>query len=84
MGKSTAAAIRSGLFWGAVGAASELVAQLSADLADVPDVFVTGGGATHIAEAIAKRSGRAVRSVPHLVLAGIALVGEVQGDATAE
>lgn len=79
LGKSTVAAIRAGLFWGAVGATSELVDRLSAGLAGEPDVLVTGGGAARMAELIAARSGRAVRSVPHLILAGIALVALADG-----
>jgi type III pantothenate kinase len=72
LGKSTEAAIQAGLFWGAVGAIRELIARLSAGLAHQPQVFVTGGAAQHVAETLSQDW--PVRHVPHLVLAGIAIV----------
>lgn len=69
-GTSTITAMRSGLFWGAVGAIRELVARLSADFPQAPDVFLTGGAGPAVAELL----GPHVRHVPHLTLAGIALV----------
>jgi type III pantothenate kinase len=68
LGKDTHSAIRSGLFWGAVGAVRELVERLSADLSPAPDVIVTGGDLRQLA---AHLSGS--RFVSSLVLAGIAL-----------
>jgi type III pantothenate kinase len=76
LGKSTTAAIESGLYWGAVGAIRELLAQMSAGLAHPPDVFLTGGAAPQIAELLG--ADRPVRHVPHLVLSGIALVAGVE------
>ena len=74
LGTSTVAAIESGLFWGAVGAIRELVHQLSASLAAPPDVLLTGGALPRIAGELAAGENWNVRHVPHLVLAGIALV----------
>jgi pantothenate kinase type III len=74
LGKSTKAAIEAGLYWGAVGAVSELVSQLTARLQTQPDVFITGGASRTIADSM-KEDAR-VQYVPHLVLAGIALLDE--------
>ena len=78
LGTSTAPAIQAGLYWGAVGAIRELACRLSAGLSPPPDVFITGGASPHVAELLAAHGELLVRHVPHLVLAGIALV-----DATA-
>jgi type III pantothenate kinase len=74
IGKSTVPAIEAGLYWGAVGAVRELVSQMSAGLAAPPDVFLTGGASTHVAELLVAGSPHSVYHVPHLVLSGIALV----------
>ena len=66
LGTATAAAMRSGLFWGAVGAVRQLVEQLAARDADI---FLTGGAGP----AVAKLLGASAKFVPHLTLAGIAL-----------
>ena len=71
LGKSTNAAIEAGLYWGAVGAVGELVAQLSANLPTQPDIFITGGAARSVSASIDQPR---VQYVPHLVLAGIALL----------
>lgn len=72
LGKSTESAIRSGLFWGAVGAVKEVVARLSQDSTTPPQLFLTGGGAGQLV--------RWVRAdgvfVPHLVLSGILLAAQ--------
>jgi type III pantothenate kinase len=76
VGKSTVAAIRSGLFWGSVGAVRELVARL-ADQADCPaQLFVSGGDAGRLAPYLA----RDARVVNDLVLAGIAVAHLGDGD----
>ena len=67
LGTVTVEAIRSGLFWGAVGAIGRLIEQLAGD--DEPQVFLTGGAGPAVAELL----GRSARPVPHLTLAGIAL-----------
>lgn len=72
LGKSTEAAIQAGLYWGVVGAIRELVSRLTAELSQPPELFVTGGASQKVAELLAQHG--AVRHVPHLVLAGVALV----------
>ena len=67
LGTVTVEAIRSGLFWGAVGAIGRLIEQLAGG--DDPQVFLTGGAGPAVAELL----GRPARAVPHLTLAGIAL-----------
>jgi type III pantothenate kinase len=69
IGKSTEEAIRSGLFWGGVGAIRELVGRLNADLASSPQLFVTGGDANLLVKFL---SADAV-FISDLVLQGIAL-----------
>ncbi|MDX1947519.1 MAG: type III pantothenate kinase [Pirellulaceae bacterium] len=71
LGKNTEAAIRSGLFWGAVGAVREIATRLSAGLDPSPQIFVTGGDLTRLAPLV----GEHTRYVPNLVLAGVALAG---------
>jgi type III pantothenate kinase len=68
VGKSTEAAIRSGLFWGSVGAVRELVDRMSQDVHSPVRVFVTGGDAQRLAGYLAPDA----RFVPDLVLIGIA------------
>lgn len=69
VGKNTEAAIRSGLFWGAVGAVREIVTRMSERLNPQPQVFVTGGDLRQLAEQL----GQGATFVPNLVLCGIAL-----------
>ena len=77
VGRSTVEAMRSGLFWFAVGAVRELAARMTAEHgagADSsawtePTMLITGGAG----EAVAKLLGGRARLVPHLTLAGIAL-----------
>jgi type III pantothenate kinase len=71
LGADTDSAIRSGLFWGAVGAVRELAHRLSANLNDQTDVFITGGDLRQLALHI-ERS----RYIPNLVLSGIALADQ--------
>jgi type III pantothenate kinase len=73
LGKSTVAAIQSGLYWGAVGAIRELASELAVDLAAPPDLFLTGGTSPQFAELLTARTNWTVRHVPHLVLVGIVL-----------
>jgi pantothenate kinase type III len=74
VGKSTAAAIEAGLYWGAVGAIRELIDRLSAGLPEPPEVFLTGGASPQVAELL--NAERPVRHVPYLVLSGIAVTAE--------
>jgi type III pantothenate kinase len=76
LGKNTPAAIKSGLFWGAVGAVREIVARMVADLASQasggrqpPEIFVTGGDLRQLATHI----GGGAKFVPNMVLCGIAV-----------
>lgn len=74
IGKSTEAAIRSGIFWGAVGAVRALIAQAVQELGDQPLVAVTGGGAELLLPQI-DPAGEYLH-VPHLVLSGIAVAAQ--------
>jgi type III pantothenate kinase len=67
LGTATDAAMRSGLFWGAVGAIRQLIERLASS--DDPQIFLTGGASPAVAELL----GRSALHVPHLTLAGIAL-----------
>jgi type III pantothenate kinase len=74
IGKGTVPAIEAGLYWGAVGAVRELISQMSKDLPAPPEVLLTGGASTHVAQLLEASSPYNVRHLPHLVLSGIALV----------
>jgi type III pantothenate kinase len=75
LGDSTVAALRAGLYWGAVGAMRELIARLGAGLYPAPHILLTGGAAP----AVAGLLGPEVRYVEHLVLRGIALANGSRG-----
>lgn len=76
IGISTMPAIESGLYWGAVGAVRELISQMSKGLTSAPDVFLTGGASSHVADLLEASAAYSVRHLPHLVLSGIALVSQ--------
>jgi type III pantothenate kinase len=69
VGRNTDAAIRSGLFWGAVGAVREIVSRITDELGHEPQVFVTGGDLARLAPLVGKET----KFVPNMVLAGIAV-----------
>lgn len=69
LGISTESAIRSGIFWGTIGAMKQLIAQLARDLPTMPQLFITGGAAPSVIPFVNSEA----RYVPHLVLGGIAL-----------
>jgi type III pantothenate kinase len=69
LGTATDEAMRSGLFWGTVGAVRELIDRLSTEASSRADVFLTGGASTAVAHLL----GPSAWHVPHLTLAGIAL-----------
>ena len=71
-GKSTESAIQAGLYWGAVGAIRALVSQLASALKQQPELYFTGGASQQVADLFAQHG--SVHHVPHLVLAGIAIV----------
>ena len=73
IGDSTEKAIRSGLFWGTVGAIREMVQRAGAHLGQDHELFMTGGDIQRLATHV-DPSGRVV---PNLVLSGIALVARV-------
>ncbi|MBN1853449.1 MAG: type III pantothenate kinase [Pirellulales bacterium] len=73
IGKSTLAAIEAGLYWGAIGGIRELIARYSAQLEQVPELFLTGGAAPQVADLFA-HAGQPVCYMPNLVLSGIAVV----------
>ena len=77
LGTSTTDAMRSGLYWGAVGGMKELIARLTdgglqRSASDRADIFLTGGAAPVVAQFLDPSA----TLVPHLVLSGIALVAE--------
>ena len=75
IGRETSSAIASGIYWGSIGAVKELIARMSEELrqssnaSSEPEIFVTGG----FGPALAKHLGGQAKSLPHLVLSGIAL-----------
>ncbi|MEX0715844.1 MAG: type III pantothenate kinase [Planctomycetaceae bacterium] len=66
LGRNTREALRSGLFWGQLGAVKELVAQLGGEDGDAA-LFLTGGGAPLLAPHLPH-----ARHEPHLGLRGLA------------
>jgi type III pantothenate kinase len=72
LGKSTRAAMTSGLYWGAIGAVRELVGQFTTD-APGAEVFLTGGAGPLFAGVLERETSRPPQFVPHLTLAGIAI-----------
>jgi len=73
LGASTEAALRSGLFWGTVGAIRQLIEQLGHDAGDHPQIFLTGGAGAAVAELL----GPDAQFVPHITLAGIVLAMQI-------
>ncbi|MGD9646413.1 MAG: type III pantothenate kinase [Pirellulales bacterium] len=76
LGTSTPHAIEAGVFWGAIGAARELIVRL-ADRGATPQVFLTGGAAASVANLLAPDA----IYLPHLVLSGVALAARQQAAA---
>jgi type III pantothenate kinase len=74
LGKTTSACLRAGLYWGAIGAVRELVERLSESNPNF-ELFVTGGAAAAAARLLFDSAGQPAQLVPHLTLAGIALMG---------
>ena len=72
LGRSTAEAIVSGLYWGAVGAARELVQKLTEEVGEA-EIYLTGGAGTLFAGVLTAEGRRPPQFIPHLTLAGIAI-----------
>jgi type III pantothenate kinase len=77
LGKTTSACLRAGLYWGAIGAVRECVARLN-ERRERPQLFVTGGAGAAAARLLVDSGGQPAQLVPHLTLAGIALMGEAR------
>jgi type III pantothenate kinase len=77
VGKNTAEAIAAGLYWGILGAIEKLIAEQSGVYDTRPQLFLTGGDAAIVIEAL-ETSGHRVRLLPHLVLSGIAIACEAE------
>lgn len=73
VGKSTQAAMHSGLLWGMVGAVRELITRMSQGDSVPPHVYLTGGDAPLLIEHL-HADDIQLRHIPNLVLSGIALV----------
>ena len=72
LGTSTEPAMRSGLFWGTVGAVRQLTEKLAEESGGDVEIFLTGGAGEILAELL----GSHARHVPQLTLIGIALAVE--------
>lgn len=75
VGKDTAAAMRSGAFWGAVGLAGELVKRVAAEAGGPCRVVGTGGWM----EALSPHLPALDVIAPHLTLEGMAVAAEALG-----
>jgi type III pantothenate kinase len=71
--RSTAGAMRFGLYWGTVGAVREVIRRLT-PAGSRPGIFITGGGAPALAAIGGEGLAAAPQFVPHLTLSGVALV----------
>jgi type III pantothenate kinase len=69
VGKNTEHAIRSGLFWGAVGAVRELISRMKQELRCEPALVITGGDLRRLSLVVDDRA----LYLPHLTLSGIAV-----------
>ena len=69
VGTSTVPAMKSGLFWGAVGAIRQLVERMSEGSPQSAQVIITGGAGPAVTQLL----GTSAMHVPQLTLAGIAV-----------
>ena len=69
IGRSTTEAIRSGLYWGTIGALHRLIDEMEKSLNSPTELFLTGGGMGELVGGM----GANAKFVPDLVLRGIAL-----------
>jgi type III pantothenate kinase len=72
LGTDTFTAMRSGIYYGAIGGVRQLLDLLGSRLPGEPQVFLTGGAAPAVAPLISAET----TYVGHLVLAGIALAAQ--------
>lgn len=72
LGKNTRDALRSGLFWGQLGAVKELVRHLRQELPDGVQILVTGGAGRLLVPQLATH----VKHEPFLTLQGLVIVGQ--------
>lgn len=72
LGSNTIAAMRSGLFWGALGAIRELSMRQFNEV-HASHLFLTGGAGPTVVDYLREGAPYQVELVPHLTLAGIAL-----------
>jgi type III pantothenate kinase len=72
LGKCTAGAMRSGLFWGTIGLVKELVSRIAAQLGGTPALYFTGGDAPLVASHVDPHA----ELVPELTLHGICIAAE--------
>jgi type III pantothenate kinase len=75
IGRSTDDAMASGAFWGAVGAANELIERIAASCDCPPNVFLTGGAAHGIAPFI-RLADHPARHLPNLILSSIRIAAD--------
>ncbi|WP_197439628.1 type III pantothenate kinase [Calycomorphotria hydatis] len=68
LGKDTHSAIRSGLYWGGVGAVKELVQQLCGTFPETPMIILTGGAAPRLLPHLPN-----VQHYPQLALQGLTI-----------
>lgn len=72
LGKNTRDALKSGLFWGQLGAVKELVQHLRQQLPDDPLLIVTGGAGRLLVPQLP----HVVKHEPYLTLQGLVIVGQ--------
>lgn len=72
IGRNTRDAMRSGAYWGAVGAVAELIDRMTEQLGARAPILLTGGGAEPLAPDLC----RPVEVLPALTLEGLALLAE--------
>jgi type III pantothenate kinase len=75
VGKSTDEAMAAGAYWGAVGAARQLIEQMAATCTEPPEVFLTGGAAKGLAPYVGLAN-RSARHLPQLVLSGVRIAAD--------
>ncbi len=77
IGKNTHEAMSAGVYWGLIGAIERIVAEQSQSFRTPPQLFFTGGEGPLLIDGLI-HDVYAVREVPHLVLAGIAIACEAR------